>query len=640
MPPRSIPTEILILIFRNLDHQDLYHCLFVSHRWHDPAEAQLYSVVTLYALQKTYKPLITSLKTRRHLLRSIRWCFASGCEFLESDFRAILFDNRPVSNTHDEGSQDQQPWKHGMQTGRSGLRTFSFVGDGRSEWLLELVMSNFTTAALTMTTLTTLTLRFAYESGAEAYIVDLDRILATFPYLKDLSIDGWMHEYAPAASKDTVTGTESQCRLESFTFDPRLVCRGGPDAFLFFRRLGNLKMIRVNPTLFTYKHFQRCRPWALGRALREHCPRLESIYTSGAVALWLFDLPVLWPSKMPHIIPLAGQVDTSVQQSDGTPAEVTPAVITVEQLRQRLHEQEYKELLEGKEAVPFFPQLKKLVIGANHSFSFQDLISLGVQASLLTHLEICHQPHRRNLIWGMYEKDSPAAGHTAATTGNTANDALVEARRLRKRRPFTKRHLMLFMELCSSLQYFDLSDGSFTFEDFIDYDSSNNSNNNKQKTAATSGRTQQFIRPWACEGTLQTLKLSLDMSDAPLQEQHALVWRHLGRCSRLRSLTFEESSLITSFSYGVGGLLEGGMGETLEEIRWLPMWWKEVDRREMVLWFARRCPKLMVLGLEYRNNSALCQFLEDEGVKQCSIHRVVLEGATKSNKRSLSKSTS
>lgn len=106
--PRSIPIEILIFIFCNLGLQDLYLCLFVSRRWHDPAEAQLYSDVTL---QKTYKPLITTLKTRRHLLSSIRWRFARGCELLESDLLAIHFDKRPVRNTHDEGSQDQRPGK-------------------------------------------------------------------------------------------------------------------------------------------------------------------------------------------------------------------------------------------------------------------------------------------------------------------------------------------------------------------------------------------------------------------------------------------------------------------------------------------------------------------------------------------------
>ncbi|OAQ32749.1 hypothetical protein K457DRAFT_267914 [Linnemannia elongata AG-77] len=626
MPPRSIPTEIFTLIFRNLSLQDLYRCLFVSHRWHGPAEAQLYSDVTLDALEEIYKPLITAIKTRRHLLRSIRWCFPRGCEVLESDLLAILFDNRPVSSTHDEGSLDQQPGKHGLQTGQPGLKEFSFVGDGRSKWLLELIMSNITTTALTMMTLTTLTLHFAYGMGAVTYIVDLEKILATFPYLKDLSIDGWMHAYAAAAAKDTVTEEESQYRLESLTFDPRLLCREGPDAFMFFKRLGNLKRIQVKSLLSPYDCFQKSRPWAFGRALKEHCPKLESVETSGTVALWLYDLPILLPSQISHIISLTGQVDTSVQRPDGASAEVAPAMMTVEQLRQRVQEQEYKELLAGKEAVPFFPQLKRLVMGVDHSFSFQDLISLGVQASLLTHLEICHQPQRRNYIWEMYEKDSPAAYYTTTTTGNTMNDALVEARRLRKRRPFTKRHLMLFLQLCSSLQYFALSDGSITFEDLIDSDSSNNSNISKQQTTAVpTGRTQQFIRPWACQDTLRTLKLSLDMSDAPLQEQHALVWKHLGRLWRLRSLTLPESSLITSFSYGVEGLLEAGMWKTLEEIRWLPAWWNEVDRREMVLWFARRCPRLMALGLEYLGDSDLCQFLEDEDVEQCSIYKIYFE---------------
>ncbi|OAQ32770.1 hypothetical protein K457DRAFT_153249 [Linnemannia elongata AG-77] len=294
MPPRSIPTEIFTLIFRNLSLQDLYRCLFVSHRWHGPAEAQLYSDVALDALEEIYKPLITAIKTRRHLLRN--------------------------------------------------------------------------------------------------------RILVTFPYLKDLSIDGWMHAYAAAAAKDTVTEEESQYRLETLTFDPRLLCREGPDAFMFSKRLGNLKRIQVKSLLSPYDCFQKSRPWAFGRALKEHCSKLESVETSGTVALWLYDLPILLPSQISHIISLTGQVDTSVQRPDGASAEVAPAMMTVEQLRQRVQEQEYKELLAGKEAVPFFPQLKRLVMGVDHSFSLQDLISLGVQASTLTSLEICHQPHHSNCI--------------------------------------------------------------------------------------------------------------------------------------------------------------------------------------------------------------------------------------------------
>ncbi|KAH7052538.1 hypothetical protein BKA57DRAFT_502700 [Linnemannia elongata] len=91
------------------------------------------------------------------------------------------------------------------------------------------------------------------------------------------------------------------------------------------------------------------------------------------------------------------------------------------------------------------------------------------------------------------------------------SDALVEVTRLRKRRPFAKRHLMLFLQLCSSLQYFALSDGSITFEDLIDSDSSNNSNVNKQQTTAGAAESaQQFIRPWARDDPLRTLKLSLE----------------------------------------------------------------------------------------------------------------------------------
>jgi hypothetical protein len=594
--------------------------------------------VTLNAFQKTYKPLIAALKTRRHLIRSIQWWFAKGCELYESDLLAILFDNpsSAETDTHsEEFSQDQLSKQHRSQVSRRpGLREFSFVGDGRSEWLLELVMSNLTTTALTMTTLTTLTLHFAYGLGAETYIVDLDRILATFPYLQNLSIDGWMHDYSPGSATDAVT-TEvetHQYRLESLTFDPRLMCREGPDAFLVFRRLGNLKSINIKSLLSPYDCSQMSRPWTFGRALKENCPKLESVDTSGTVALWLYDLPVLWSSKFPYLTSSLGEVAASVQQADETPGGAAYETMTVEHLRRRLQEQELQELLEGKEAEPFFPQLKRLVIGLDHFLSFQDLISLGVQARFLTHLEICNEPHRRTCIWDMYEKDCPAATFTATTTGNVMNKGLLEARRLRKRRPFTNRDLMLFLQLCSSLQYFSLSGCSISFSDLIDSDSSSNSKIGTEVGAAVD-KTPQCIRPWACEGTLQTLKLGLDMYTAPHHEQHALVWKHLGRLWKLRTLAFSSlSSLVASISYGVEGLLEGGMSETLEEVRSLPGWWRGEDRREMVLWFAKKCPKLMALGLEYISDAndgqegfVLYHFPEDEDIKECSIHRVFIE---------------
>ncbi|KAG0376704.1 hypothetical protein BGX24_007351 [Mortierella sp. AD032] len=476
------------------------------------------------------------------------------------------------------------------------------------------------------------------------YMVDLERILDSFPNLKALTIKGWMHEYFPATAaaepeglrnhddninSDTDEGTEptTPYPLESFTFDQQFMGRTGPNAFTIFRRLSNLKKIWLQSLISEYICSQESRPWAFGRALKEYCPKIESIETQGPVAVWLFDLPILPP--------LSSSSSLSSEPPQYAPTTTLSETGVTPQLRQRLQEQEQEELLGGQNAAPFFPQLKKLVFRIDHTFSYQDLISLGVQAQFLTHLEF-HQLSRRSLIFEMYERDAPFATASVPTSiadGKSMDYAYTEAKRLRKRHPFNLRDLMLFLQLCSSLRYFSLSgNGSnISIHDIFEL---------TPDSEETTGRAQPFIRPWACEATLETLRIGLDLEDTRVlyqpKECHALVWKHLGRLCKLRSLSLFLSTLIPSFSYGVEGLLGGGcVGAMLQEIRHLPGWRQVEDRCEMVLWFAKSCPRLMVLGLvrmkgfveEEKDEKGMkyTAFMEDEDVKQCSIHRIFVE---------------
>ncbi|KAK3834670.1 MAG: hypothetical protein JOS17DRAFT_847079 [Linnemannia elongata] len=142
------------------------------------------------------------------------------------------------------------------------------------------------------------------------------------------------------------------------------------------------------------------------------------------------------------------------------------------------------------------------------------------------------------------------------------------------------------------------------------------------------------IHRWACEETLQTLIFGVFVHPGRSKDIHAMVWKRLGRFQNLPSLTFPLSSLVPSPTHGLHSLLtgRGRLGETLTEIRSLPSWWEVEDRREMVLWFAKSFPNLVVLGLmHYREEveggkvEKFVEFLEDEDVKKCPIHRIFIE---------------
>ncbi|KAG0273051.1 hypothetical protein BGZ95_011154 [Linnemannia exigua] len=688
---QPLPAEILALIFHYLEQEDLYECLLVSHLWHTEAEIRLYSDVTLDALQENSTLLVQAVKNRKHLLRRVEWRAFDVGVILALDLMDILLDHRPPADDNGDINtdylfsfikQEQEDYygtttpaatttttalSHPLGPNRPALTHFSYSGSDAS-WRL------FDSILYELTTLVSLDLDFAREGWAtEAYTIDMDKILDSFPHLRNLSIVGWMHKYGSTqttrledvshlslqtSDNGTTNGSGGirQHRLESFTFTSLLMWREGSDAFTFFSRLANLREIVIRSRASSIEAARRSRPWTFGRALKRFCPKLESIDSSGQVALWLFDLPILPSDKISHITALIP--DPSPKDMSGVSArQVQPATKT--DLATRLRDQEWEELLEGKGGVePFFPQLKTLILGWDHTLSAQDLISLGAQPQFLTHLEINYQPGNPSYVWGMHDRDAADVDEDVMfkpfNLFMESEDKLIEDRRLRKRRKIEDQDVMLFLQHCSSLRHFALTKYNIPFKNLVQGNDNDNNTGTTKKTTAVGAEEEEeekeegpSIRRWACEDTLETLHIGFEFSiNEP--EQHRLVWNHLGRFKKLTCLTFARAplhwdrlALIPSVSYGVEGLLNGGRrGEgggggsarTLQEIRHLPTWWKVEDRGAMVEWFARACPRLMVLGLEHKREyvdgmkrNPYTTFLEEEGVKQCSILDVFIE---------------
>ncbi|KAF8949203.1 hypothetical protein BGZ47_008982 [Haplosporangium gracile] len=106
-------------------------------------------------------------------------------------------------------------------------------------------------------------------------------------------------------------------------------------------------------------------------------------------------------------------------------------------------------------------------------------------------------------------------------------DKLVENRRLRKRRQIENRDLMPFLRIRSSLRRFALKNFCVPFELLVD-DSSRS-----QGSLSDDNNGKQIILPWACEKTLEFLKIGFNIAtDQP--ENHKLAWKHLGRFKKLR----------------------------------------------------------------------------------------------------------
>ncbi|KAF9123837.1 hypothetical protein BGW39_008639 [Mortierella sp. 14UC] len=669
----DLPPETLHLIFSHLSPKDLYPCLFVSRSWSGVAEAHLYSDITLNMRKLNTIKFALALKTRKHLLRRFELQPDQQFPIPELLLLDIFLDYRQEEHVNDgDGKSLPIPGysnNHRFATvtglevddtqtrpafpesaigpNRPSLTHFSVVGHHDSGWILDSIL-------YTLKTLTNLKIHFYFSGTFKMYTVDMDRILETLPHLRHLSIDGHRHRYkvatelkddSPSSSSsgitttsamDTLAGSWKQHGLESFTFEPtRLMSLKGPDAFTFFRRLGNMRRIQVNAAIPYLNGRQNGRPWALGQALRRYCPNLEVIETNGPVPLWFFDLAIVPHDRIQHITTMAEE-SMPLHWLDQL-GELAPGMNQILRLA-RLQEQEAAELLACKFAEPYFPQLKTLILKGDHCLSVQDLLSLAVQAPFLKRFEIQQWPVANEFISEMYDKDAAAAATTAAGSNihstTAESNALVESRRLRKREIFGEGDLAAFLQSCASLCQFSVAGHNIPFisilqEEFI-IPTLAPGGTGMAATETIAGKAR-CIRPWACEESLETLRFGFEVS-AEHPDDHGLVWKHLGRFRKLRYLHLDLSTLLPLPEYGVENLLEGGISETLEEIRSLPGWWKAKDRRELVLWFARSFPKLRVLGLAYNKwhvdrGEIYCAFLDDGEVKRCSIPRVFVEDA-------------
>lgn len=635
---RPIPTEILAIIFAQLTDKDLYPCLFVSRHWHEAAEAQLYSEATLLLslfVKRLDQPFFTALKARKHFLRKVVCrLYTQNDSFFLVNLLDILFDYRPPTGDIIDSdalvalrslslSASTAAERGFPGPNRPPLRHFTFTGEGVEEVLLDLVLFN-----LAPETLTTLCLYLQPSRRTEAYTFNVERILETYPNLKELGLRGDECQYTAKeqVNKDREPGfhqtgsvPHQQHRLESFTFGPMLMGQTGSTAFTIFQQLGNLKRIKVWSIVGYRECVVNCRPWGFGRALKEFCPKLESITIDGPALFWLFDLPILPYDKIPHITCLVHQN------------------VPEDRLRERLRDHERKELLGGKTAVPFFPHLKKLILGYDHIVAAQDLLALGAQCQFLTHLEI-HPSKSNTEAWEVYDRDDEYAISTTSSPilseASSATRVMIENRRLQKRRPFNDRDLVLFLQVCSSLRYLDLRGCSVTFESLIDGYITAPSSGSAMTTPGTEAIIP-YIRPWACADRIETLMIALDVPPKLPKDHHAVIWKHLGRLRRLQSLTLiptkkQRYILVPSLDYGVEGLFqEGGLGETLGTLRFQTNWRLACEGREIVLCLAQWCPQLRNLGLEWGYSFDDCpeqtradSFLKDEKVEQCSIRRI------------------
>jgi hypothetical protein len=656
------------------------------------AESCLYSNnVTLNpAFQRTHASLVQTLKTRKHTLRKVEWVshFCGGEALLPEDLLDILIDYRPLPSDPNDDDEEDDATRQRLRTmveinavqpgpNRPTLTHFSFTGVDHFGYLLDIILFGLTT-----TNLTTLKLHLEGHGGVKEYCADIDKIMDTFICLRHLSLTGNLVQYSPlrssprrftaappettvegiqrnhgnAAGKTSTTTTTTKSyhmrhhRLETFAFDSRLFMKTEAFIHAIFTRLGKtLKRIDIRSSTSYWEASGHNYPWVVGQILSRCCPNLEEIETWGPITFWFFALPILPPSKVSHLNALVQELLLlSPPTGDGSTALVAQ-VVHDSVLKRRLQDQEVDELLlQGKKSFPpHFPRLKTLILGQDHSLGAQDLILLGLHSQFLTHVEIYHRPVEHRLVWDTYDMVAAAAAAKvdAITTSTTAASqqqqqealtpvtgsyyGIVENRRLRKRWEVGSKEVLLFLQHCTSLRHFSYTGRRIQSKQLVQCGSSEESG---ETTPTEEG--SSFIEPWACEETLETLTIGFDMTYNSSKAHHALVWAHLGRFKKLRSLTLKLSTLIPSPAYGIAGLFpaEGRVNSTLEEIRSLPSWWKVEDRRAMVLWFARSCPKLRVLGLEHvafknADEWSLRSFLGDGEVEKCTIRRVFVESA-------------
>ncbi|KAF9921567.1 hypothetical protein FBU30_008371 [Linnemannia zychae] len=345
-----------------------------------------------------------------------------------SDIKDILISKpSTVSSFGHESCQQVQPSSNGktpitqryldaLGYNQTNIKQFAYIGDNRTPWLLESVLKE-------LGNLTKLELKVTYNPNSIlGFKVDIDKFLDTFQHLTELSLRGRLTCTSGHETMKKTHGNEvdviAQAQLKSFTFEPQLIHHAeGLNAFSFFRRLGNLRKITIKNSL-NFRLILGTRPWDFGRALSQNCPKLESIETGGPVFLLFFDLPILSHDRIRGFIPLIKKCQSLRYRPSVTAEDATRNRECY--LKRLLETQERDELLyEHNTLISFFPHLKELRLGQDHSLSGQDLILLGVKAPFLTHLVIETSLDRAN-VWDIYERTGLANRLKAELTTNAS----------------------------------------------------------------------------------------------------------------------------------------------------------------------------------------------------------------------------
>ncbi|KAF8949201.1 hypothetical protein BGZ47_008980 [Haplosporangium gracile] len=660
LPP--LPPEILSPIFAYLPRSSLLSCTLVSRLWYHESKPHLFRAETFYLDGlRSQRPLprgraaafpgrphslayIAAIKANKRYLRSATWHSRVQSDFSVADMLDILFDcPRELLPICVDGMDSVDSWKDldraaavaadtiadndavtkttpgspkvvpGIPLGpnRPALQEFVFEGHVNSMWLLETTIYN-------LPTLTSLDIHIGWygPNHPRSICLDIDMILDALPRLKSLIIDGYWHTYADSfpstKSTTTTSSTETTVQLhplESFNFLPLLIMRSTANTLATFRRLGNLKSIIINSKDINYNPANRqAQPGEFGQILLRYCPKIERLETTGSWALWLCRL---LPSS-------AACEDIRSLSSSGTGE-------SDEGFDVMLAHQEREDILtNSKEMTLFFPQLKALIVRGLRTLGAQDLFALAVSRSqFLTYLEIGPGDQWNN-AFNLHQDTRPY--HSSSSSVEGIDQITVyppgpltssEMRWMRKRRVCTNLDYQRVLETCSSLRVVSLPDG-IPFRHMVD-DSSD-----------TNGVEARMTRSWACEGTIETLTMGFLLSTAR-RDDHRLIWRHLGRLSKLRCLTLTRSNLIPSLDFGITELVgrdfsqhdddddafreaEGGGGgegggdgllrlrkenPTLEKLHSLGVAWG-VDDRATTHWFARSFPNLQTAGLGFR----------------------------------------
>ncbi|KAH7052534.1 hypothetical protein BKA57DRAFT_455875 [Linnemannia elongata] len=198
---------------------------------------------------------------------------------------------------------------------------------------------------------------------------------------------------------------------------------------------------------------------------------------------------------------------------------------------------------------------------------------------------------------------------------------------MRRRSPIRSRDVLFFLEVCASLQHFSAENIAVCFDDMLEHDDNDEDSEDHEsqegfvRSADGDGRDRRRIRRWACEGSLESLEIGFGL-ETTNPNDHRLVWAHLGRFRKLRSLTLGESNLIPSLKHGIDALVPlsvdgGGVNETMEKILSFGSVWTVSDR-ETILWIVRAFPRLTQIGLNVREGSTIEDSVRGwlEGVEQ------------------------